>query len=384
MNESLSLLIKNLAEVYKSTGFADVTFGHIVMILIGISCITLSIVKKWGPLLLISIGFGILLGNIPFFSGLQTGVYEEGSVLNILYSGIKNGLYPSLFFMGIGAMIDFSSLISNPKLLLVGAFTQISIFGTFILALHLGFMPNEAASIGIIGGANGATAIFLSSELAPEIIGIIAVSTFLYMALTPLIQPPLMKLLTTRKERVIRMKPIRAVSQTEKILLPVIGFLIICFLVRPSLPLLGMFFLGNLLRESGVTRRLAETVRGSMLDIVSILIGVTVGASVQATTFLTAKSMKILALGALSFVVATVVGILFVKFMNLFLKKGNKINPLIGNAGVSAILDPARVSHATGKRYDSSNHLMMHAMGVNIAGVVGSAVAAGILLAFLK
>lgn len=383
MNESLSFLTQNLGEFFKYTGFANVTFGHIAMICIGLVFIALAIVKEWEPMLLVPIGFGILIGNIPFFSGLQVGIYEEGSVLNILYSGVRNGWYPPLIFLGIGAMTDFSSLISNPKLLLIGAAAQLGIFGAYMLSLYIGFAPNEAASIGIIGGADGPTAIFLSSRLAPDIMGAVAISAYSYMALVPLIQPPIMRLFTTKKERVIRMKPPRAVSQTEKILFPIVGFLLTCFIVPSGLPLLGMLFFGNLLKESGVTRRLAETARGPMIDVVTILIGVTVGASTQATTFLTTGSLKIFGIGALSFIIATAAGVLFVKFFNLFLKKENKINPLIGNAGVSAVPDSARVSQIVGQEYDPSNHLLMHAMGPNVAGVIGSAVAAGILLGFL-
>ncbi|MCL1943821.1 MAG: sodium ion-translocating decarboxylase subunit beta [Candidatus Azobacteroides sp.] len=384
MNESLSFLTENLGEFFKYTGIANVTFGHIVMICVGLIFITLAIVKEWEPMLLVPIGFGILIGNIPFFSGLQVGIYEEGSVLNILYSGVRNGWYPPLIFLGIGAMTDFSSLVSNPKLLLIGAAAQLGIFGAYMLSLLLGFAPNEAASIGIIGGADGPTAIFLASRLAPDILGAVAISAYSYMALVPLIQPPIMKLFTTRKERLIRMKPPRAVSQTEKILFPIVGFLLTCFIVPSGLPLLGMLFFGNLLKESGVTRRLAETARGPMIDIVTILIGVTVGASTQATTFLVSESVKIFAIGAFSFIIATAAGVLFVKVLNLFLKKGNKINPLIGNAGVSAVPDSARVSQIIGQQYDPSNHLLMHAMGPNVAGVIGSAVAAGILLGFLS
>lgn len=383
MGESWAFLTENLGEFFKYTGFANATPGHIAMICIGLVFITLAIVKDWEPMLLVPIGFGMLIGNIPFFSGMQVGIYEEGSVLNILYSGVRNGWYPPLIFLGIGAMTDFSSLISNPKLLLIGAAAQLGIFGAYTLALYLGFAPSEAGSIGIIGGADGPTAIFLSSRLAPDLMGAIAVSAYSYMALVPMIQPPIMRLFTTKKERLIKMKPPRAVSHTEKVLFPIVGFLLTCFIVPSGLPLLGMLFFGNLLKESGVTRRLAETARGPMVDIVTILIGVTVGASTQASTFLTEKSLLIFGIGAGSFIIATAAGVLFVKFLNLFLKKENKINPLIGNAGVSAVPDSARVSQVVGQQYDPSNHLLMHAMGPNVAGVIGSAVAAGILLGFL-
>ena len=281
-------------------------------------------------------------------------------------------------------MTDFSALISNPKLVLVGGAAQLGIFGAYAIALALGFTSPEAGAIGIIGGADGPTAIFLSSKLAPDLMGAIAISAYSYMALVPVIQPPIMKLLTTEKERTIKMKPPRAVSKTERIMFPIIGLLLTCLLVPSGLPLLGMLFFGNLLKESTVTKRLADTARGPLIDIVTILIGLTVGASTQATTFLTAKSIGIFALGAISFVIATCGGVLFVKFFNLFLKEGNKINPLIGNAGVSAVPDSARVSEVVGLEFDKSNHLLMHAMGCNVAGVIGSAIAAGILLSFLS
>ncbi len=374
----------NLKEFLTYTGFANATLGHFIMIIVGLLFITLAIVKEWEPMLLIPIGFGILIGNIPFKdAGLQIGVYEEGSVLNFLYSGVTQGWYPPLIFLGIGAMTDFSTLISNPKLLLIGAAAQFGIFGAYMLALQVGFEPNQAGAIGIIGGADGPTAIFLSSKLAPNLVGAIAISAYSYMALVPVIQPPIMRLLTTKKERVIRMKPPRAVSRTEKVIFPIAGLLLTCFLVPSGLSLLGMLFFGNILKESGVTKRLAETARGPLIDTITILLGVTVGASTQATQFLTTDSVKIFGLGALSFIIATAAGVLFVKFLNLFLKQGSKINPLIGNAGVSAVPDSARISQSLGLEYDNTNYLLMHAMGPNVAGVIGSAVAAGILLGFL-
>ena len=376
-------IIDNLVQFWQFTGFANCNFQYIIMILIGILFVYLGIKKEWEPLLLVPIGFGIIIGNIPLFPGLQVGIYEEGSVMNILYQGVQRGFYPPLIFLGIGAMTDFSALISNPKLLLIGAAAQFGIFGAYAIALALGFSPAEAGAIGIIGGADGPTAIFLSSRLAPDLMGAIAVSAYSYMALVPVIQPPIMKLLTTQKERLIKMKAPRAVSQTEKIIFPVLGFLLTAFIVPSGLPLLGMLFFGNLLKESGVTKRLAETARGPLIDIVTILIGVTVGCSTQADQFLRGSSIKIFALGALSFIIATTFGVLFVKFFNLFLKEGNKINPLIGNAGVSAVPDAARVSNAVGQEFDKKNYLLMHAMGPNVAGVIGSAVAAGILLGFL-
>lgn len=371
------------------TGFANVSIGHIVMIAVGLIFIFLAIQYDYEPLLLIPIGTGILIGNVPFVAGNQVGVYEEGSVLNYLYFGVVKGIYPPLIFLGIGAMTDFSSLLSNPKLMLLGAAAQVGVFLTFIGAIALGFGLSEAGAIGIIGGADGPTAIFLSSKLAnglngtQNLIGPIAIAAYSYMALVPVIQPPLMRLLTTKKERVIKMKPPRAVSKREKIMFPIIGLLLTTFIAPSALPLLGMLFFGNILKESGRTERLAETARTKLIDIVTILLGVTVGASTQADVFLTLDSMKIFGLGAASFVVATMGGLVFAKFMNLFLKGDNKINPLIGASGVSAVPDSARVVHQIGLKYDKTNYLLMHAMAPNVAGVIGSAVAAGILLSFL-
>ncbi|MBR5665332.1 MAG: sodium ion-translocating decarboxylase subunit beta [Bacteroidales bacterium] len=374
---------ENISTFLSFTGFANATSGHLIMILIGLIFLYLGIAKKWEPMLLVPIGFGILVGNIPFQPGFQIGIYEDGSVLSYLYLGVVKGFYPPLIFLGIGAMTDFSALISNPKMVLIGAAAQFGIFGAYLTATALGFNASEAGAIGIIGGADGPTAIFLSSKLAPDLMGAIAVSAYSYMALVPVIQPPIMKLLTTKKERLIRMKPPRQVSQTEKIIFPIVGLLLTTFLVPSGLPLLGMLFFGNLLKESGVTRRLANTASNALMDIVTILLGLTVGASTQATTFLTPKSVMIFGIGALSFVIATFSGVLFVKFFNLFLKEGNKINPLIGNAGVSAVPDAARVSQDVGLHYDKTNYLLMHAMGPNVSGVIGSAVAAGLLLGFL-
>ena len=367
MGDFLSFLGNNLIDFWGFTGFANATPEHLVMLLVGLFFIYLAIAKEFEPMLLIPIGFGILIGNIPFNmeAGLKIGIYEEGSVLNILYQGVTSGWYPPLIFLGIGAMTDFSALISNPKLMLIGAAAQFGIFGAYIIALLMGFEPNQAGAIGIIGGADGPTAIFLSSTLVP------------------VIQPPIMRLLTTKKERVIRMKPPRTVSHTEKVIFPIVGLLLTTFLVPSGLPLLGMLFFGNLLKESGVTRRLANTASGPLIDTITILLGLTVGASTQASEFLTWSSVQIFILGAISFIIATTAGVLFVKFFNLFLKKDNKINPLIGNAGVSAVPDSARISQVVGLEYDPTNYLLMHAMGPNVAGVIGSAVAAGILLGFL-
>lgn len=384
MDQFFQFMAHGFDQFFRYTAFPNFTVGHVVMLAVGLVFIYLAIAKEYEPLLLVPIGFGILIGNIPFLQGanLQIGIYEPGSVMGYLYFGVIKGIYPPLIFLGIGAMTDFSALLSNPKLMLLGAAAQLGIFGAYMIALFLDFLPAQAAAIGIIGGADGPTAIFLSSKLAPELVGAIAISAYSYMALVPVIQPPIMKLLTTDQERLIRMKPPRAVSKTEKVLFPIVGLILTTLIVPSAMPLLGMLFFGNILKESGVTKRLADTAKGSLIDIVTILIGLTVGASTQATTFLTSRSVGIFALGALSFVIATAGGILFTKFMNLFLKEGNKINPLIGNAGVSAVPDSARVSQIIGLQYDKTNHLLMHAMAPNVAGVIGSAVAAGILLSF--
>ena len=376
-------LTSNFQQFWEFTGFHNVTYEHLIMICVGLFFIYLAIKKDFEPMLLVPIGFGILVGNIPFQMGNEIGIYEENSVLNILYNGVRAGWYPPLIFLGIGAMTDFSSLLANPKLMLVGAAAQFGIFGAYMVALWLGFMPDQAAAIAIIGGADGPTAIFLSSKLAPNLMGAIAVSAYSYMALVSVIQPPIMRLFTTKKERLIRMKPARAVSQNEKILFPIFGLLLTCFFVPSGLPLLGMLFFGNLLRESGVTTRLAKTASNALTDIVTMLLGLTVGASTQASEFLTKETILIFALGFMAFVIASASGVLFVKFFNLFLSKDKKINPLIGNAGVSAVPMSARISNNMGLKYDPSNYLLMHAMGPNVAGVIGSAVAAGVLLGFL-
>lgn len=383
MNELVSFFGDNLRQFWEFTGFYNVTGPHLIMLLVGLFFIYLAIKHEFEPMLLVPIGFGILVGNIPFQLGNEIGIYEEGSVLNILYGGVSAGWYPPLIFLGIGAMTDFSALLANPKLMLVGASAQFGIFGAYMVALALGFAPDQAAGIAIIGGADGPTAIFLSSKLAPNMMGAIAVSAYSYMALVPLIQPPIMRLFTTKKERLIRMKPARQVNQTEKIIFPIFGLILTCFFVPSAIPLLGMLFFGNLLRESGVTTRLAKTASNALTDIVTMLLGLTVGASTQASEFLTLDTIKIFALGAMAFIIASSAGVLFVKFFNLFLPKDKKINPLIGNAGVSAVPMAARISNNMGLKYDPSNYLLMHAMGPNVAGVIGSAVAAGVLLGFL-
>lgn len=374
---------KGLETFWDFTGFHNATGSNFIMIAVGLFFIFLAIKYDYEPLLLVPIGTGIIIGNIPFAEGYQIGLYEDGSVLNYLYFGVKKGVYPPLIFLGIGAMTDFSSLISNPKLMILGAAAQVGIFATFFGASALGFTPQESGAIGIIGGADGPTAIFLSSKLAPPLMGAIAIAAYSYMALVPVIQPPIMRLLIPKKERMIKMKPPRAVSKTEKVMFPIIGLLLTTFISPSALPLLGMLFFGNLLKESGVTERLADTARNAMINIVTILLGVTVGASTQANYFLTTDSLKIFALGAISFMVATAGGLIFARIMNLFLKGDNKINPLIGAAGVSAVPDSARVAQLEGLKNDPNNHLLMHAMAPNVSGVIGSAVAAGILLAFL-
>jgi sodium ion-translocating decarboxylase beta subunit len=372
-----------LLEFWKYSGFANGILGNYVMIAVGLIFIWLAIAKDYEPLLLVPIGFGILLGNIPFFPGMSIGIYEPGSVMGYLYMGVTKGIYPPLIFLGIGAMTDFSALISNPKLVLLGAAAQLGIFATVVGAIYFGFTIQEAGAIGIIGGADGPTAIFSASKLAPHLIGPIAIAAYSYMALVPVIQPPIMHLLTTKQERLMRMRPSRTVSKREKILFPIVGFLVTCFLAPAAMVLLGMLFFGNLLKESGVTERLANTARNAMIDSVTIILGVCVGASTQASVFLTPKSIGIFTLGAVSFMVATAGGVAFAKLMNLFLKPEDRVNPLIGAAGVSAVPDSARVVHMVGSKADPGNYLLMHAMGPNVAGVIGSAIAAGVMLSML-
>lgn len=384
-----------LLNFLKTTGFASMTLGNLIMIVIGIAFIALAIVKDYEPLLLVPIGMGAVVGNIPFSPEMSLSVYDAhywvleegqvryvaGSVLSYLYFGVSQGIYPPLIFLGIGAMTDFSTMLSNPKLVLLGAAAQVGVFLTFFGALFLGFSFKEAGAIGIIGGADGPTAIFLAAKLAPELLGAIAIAAYSYMALVPVIQPPIMRLLTTRKERLIRMAPPRKVSKREKMIFPVAAFLISTLIAPGAIVLLGMLFFGNLLKESMVTERLARTARSAMIDIVTILLGFAVGASTQADTFLTRESLMIFGLGALSFAIATAGGVLFAKFMNLFLTE--KINPLVGAAGVSAVPDSARVVQMVGQKEDPHNFLLMHAMAPNVAGVVGSAIAAGVLWAVL-
>ena len=376
-------MTQTISAFWEFTGFANCEWTNLVMLAVGCFFIYLAIKKNFEPLLLVPIGFGILIGNIPFEPGMEIGIYEEGSVLNILYNGVERGWYPPLIFLGIGAMTDFSALLANPKLMIIGACAQFGIFGAYMLALLCGFDPLSAGCVAIIGGADGPTAIFTTSKLNPDLLGAVAVSAYSYMALIPLIQPPLMRLFTTQKERMIKMKPARVVSQNEKIIFPIVGLMLTCFVVPSGIPLLGMLFFGNLLRESGVTARLANTATNAMTNIVTILLGMTVGASTQADKFLTVDTLLIFGLGFCAFVIASSAGVLSVKIFNLFLRKDKKINPLIGNAGVSAVPMAARISNNVGLEYDPNNYLLMHAMGPNVAGVIGSAVAAGVLLSFL-
>ena len=370
-----------LLDFLRAGALGNFTWGNLAMLLAGGGFLFLAIRKDYEPLLLVPIGFGILLGNIPFREGLGIGLYEDGSVLSTLYQGVADGWYPPLIFLGIGAMTDFGSLLSNPRLVLLGAAAQAGIFLTFLGALVLGFDLPHAAAIGIIGGADGPTAIFLASKLAPELLGPIAIAAYSYMALVPVIQPPIIRLLTSRRERLIRMAPSRPVSHRTRILFPIVAFVVSASIAPGSITLLGMLFFGNLLKESGVTERLAATARTAFIDIVTILLGLTVGASTDASRFLTPASLRIFALGAGAFAVATAAGVLFAKAMNLVSRV--KINPIIGAAGVSAVPDSARVCQMVGAREDPQNFLIMHAMAPNVAGVIGSAVVAGVFLAAL-
>ncbi len=382
-----------LDQVLQGSGVANLTWANLVMLAIGLLFLYLAIAREYEPLLLVPIGFGILVGNIPLplsiFNSVSVYMIDPvtheytfntsgNSVLGIIYYGVRAGVFPPLIFLGIGALTDFAALLSNPKSLLLGAAAQVGIFATFLGALALGFSPQSAASIGIIGWADGPTAIFTASRLAPALIGPIAISAYSYMAMVPIIQPPIMKLLTTREERLIRMKPGRQVSPFERMAFPVMGLLVTALVAPGGLPLLGMLFFGNLLKESGVTGRLAKTAASAMLDTCTILLGLAVGASTSAQAFLNSRSVLIFVLGCLAFGSATAGGVLFAKLMNVF--SHEKVNPLIGAAGVSAVPDSARVAHMVGQAEDPGNYLLQHAMGPNVAGVIGSAIAAGIFL----
>ena len=377
----------------EQTGFYLVQENPLTLVMLAVSCVLLylAIVKKFEPLLLLPIAFGMLLTNLPgagmyhaeFFAD---GVVNwealgnlEGGLIDYLYLGVKLGIYPCLIFVGVGAMTDFGPLIANPKSLLLGAAAQLGIFITYCGAVLLGFTGAEASSIGIIGGADGPTAIFVTSRLAPELLGPIAVAAYSYMALVPVIQPPIMRALTTKEERKIRMKQLRPVTKTEKILFPIIVTIFVAFLVPSAAPLIGCLMLGNLMRETGVVDRLSNTVQNELMNIVTIFLGISVGATATAENFLNVQTLEILALGVIAFGFGTAGGVLLAKLMNVFSK--DKINPLIGSAGVSAVPMAARVSQVVGQKDDPGNFLLMHAMGPNVAGVIGSAVAAGVLLA---
>ena len=393
-----NFILESLGTFAETSGFTAffVGEGWKYLVMLGVACflLYLAIKKQFEPLLLLPIAFGMLLTNLPgaemFHSELFAGGHvhwdifvDNAGLIDYLYLGVKLGIYPCLIFVGVGAMTDFGPLIANPKSFLLGAAAQLGIFATFLGAYALGFEPNECGSIGIIGGADGPTSIFLTARLAPELLGPIAIAAYSYMALVPVIQPPIMRALTTDAERKIKMSQLRQVSKTEKILFPVIIAIVISLLLPSAAPLVGCLMLGNLMKECGVVDRLSKTVQNELMNIVVIFLGISVGATATAASFLNFKTLGILVLGILAFSCGTAGGVLLAKFMNLFAKDGNKINPLIGSAGVSAVPMAARVSQTVGQEYDKSNFLLMHAMGPNVAGVVGSAVAAGILLAFL-
>ncbi|WP_097027264.1 sodium ion-translocating decarboxylase subunit beta [Clostridium peptidivorans] len=371
-----------IVKLFNQSGFAALTWQQLVMILISFVLIYLAIKKKFEPLLLLPISFGVLLANLPstgIMSGPLTNSSEPGGLLYYLYQGVKLGIYPSLIFLGIGAMTDFGPLIARPSSLFLGAAAQLGVVTAFIIAIALGFSPKAAASIGIIGGADGPTAIFLTTKLAPELLPAIAIAAYSYMALIPLIQPPLMKLLTTKKEREVKMEQLREVSKLEKIVFPIVVTVLTILLLPSVAPLIGMLMMGNLFRESGVVERLSTTAQNGLINVVTIFLGTTVGATARADRFLSPETLKIIFLGLLAFAFSTIGGLLLGKLM-CFLS-GGKINPLIGSAGVSAVPMAARVSQVEGQKANPSNYLLMHAMGPNVAGVIGSAVAAGVLLA---
>lgn len=388
--------METLIHFFEQTGFYLMGDDPKCLITLAIACFLayLAIVKGFEPLLLLPISFGMLLSNLPGAGLFHESIFAGGHVhwdllsgqgeltpglIDYLYLGVKLGIYPCLIFIGVGAMTDFGPLIANPKSLLLGAAAQLGIFLTYVGANYLGFTPEEASSIGIIGGADGPTAIFVTTKLAPHLLGPIAVAAYSYMALVPVIQPPIMKLLTTQKERQIHMEALRPVSKREKIIFPFIITIFVAFLVPSAAPLVGALMLGNLMRECGVTERLSQTVQNELMNIVTIFLGVSVGATATTSTFLSSSTLKILVMGVVAFSLGTAGGVLLAKFMNLFTK--HKINPLIGSAGVSAVPMAARVSQIVGQKEDPSNFLLMHAMGPNVAGVIGSAIAAGALLA---
>ena len=373
------MFLEALKKIWADSGFSSLTWQHGLMILIACVLIYLAIGRKFEPLLLLPISFGMLLANLPLANLMEGPVgTEPGGLLYYLYQGVKLGIYPSLIFLGIGAMTDFGPLIARPSALFMGAGAQLGISIAFMIALLLGFDPKEASSIGIIGGADGPTAIYLTTKLAPHLLPAIAVAAYSYMALIPMIQPPIMRLLTTKKEREVVMSQTRAVTKLEKICFPVI-VTIFCVLLLPSVaPLIGMLMLGNLFRESGVVERISSTAQNELINIVTIFLGVTVGATAKAETFLSVQTISIIALGLTAFMFSTVGGLLIGKLM--YKLSGGKINPLIGSAGVSAVPMAARVSQIEGAKARPGNYLLMHAMGPNVAGVIGSAIAAGVLL----
>ncbi|MBR2400169.1 MAG: sodium ion-translocating decarboxylase subunit beta [Tidjanibacter sp.] len=400
MNMFLSSLVgESIVDFLQSSGiymmFVEAG-GWKCLVMLALACflLYLAIKKQYEPLLLLPIAFGMLLTNLPGAEMFHSELFEgghvhwqelaaKGGLLDYLYLGVKCGIYPCLIFIGVGAMTDFGPLIANPKSFLMGAAAQIGIFMTFIGAYAMGFTPAEAGSIGIIGGADGPTSIYLTSKLAPQLLGPIAIAAYSYMALVPVIQPPIMRALTTEKERQIKMTTMRQVSKTEKIIFPVVITIIIALILPSAAPLIGCLMLGNLMKECGVVDRLAKTVQNELMNIVVVFLGITVGATATADAFLNFKTLGILALGIVAFSCGTAGGVLLAKLMNLFLPEGKKINPLIGSAGVSAVPMAARVSQNEGLKANPSNYLLMHAMGSNVSGVIGSAVAAGILLCFL-
>lgn len=372
--------IDTLQKIWNESGFANITWQQLLMICVACVLIYLAIGKKFEPLLLLPIAFGVLLANLPL-TGLMSAenMNEPGGLLYYLYQGVKKGIYPSLIFLGIGAMTDFGPLIARPSSLFLGAAAQLGIYIAFIVAILLGFAPEAAASIGIIGGADGPTAIFITTKLYPELLPTIAIAAYSYMALIPLIQPPLMRLLTTKKEREVKMEQLREVSKLEKIIFPIVVAIITILLLPTVAPLIGMLMLGNLFKESGVVERLSSTVQNALINIVTIFLGITVGATAVAERFLQIETLAIIALGLMAFMFSTIGGLLLGKLM--YWISGGKINPLIGSAGVSAVPMASRVSQVEGQKANPGNYLLMHAMGPNVAGVLGSAVAAGILLA---
>lgn len=389
--------VDSIKELLSSSGFAQGTLLHYILIAISLVLMYLAIVKKFEPLLLLPIAFGMFLANLPlgemmhpqYFAGEHpdmAALIQNPGLLDVLYLGVKLGVYPPLIFLGIGAMTDFGPLIANPKSLLLGAAAQLGIFATFIGALFLGFTPAESGAIAIIGGADGPTAIYLTSKLAPHLLGPIAIAAYSYMALVPIIQPPIMKLLTTKKERCVVMEQLRPVSRTEKIVFPIVVTLLVSLAIPAATPLIGMLMLGNLFKESGVVERLCKTAQNELINIITIFLGLTVGATASADKLSDPKygimTLKIIILGLAAFSIGTAGGVLFGKLMYFFTR--GKVNPLIGSAGVSAVPMAARVSQKVGQEANPGNFLLMHAMGPNVAGVIGSAVAAGILLSMLK